>query len=176
MTRLHTSFSTLFKNSSDLRCSKCLDKARIDEGEDRLGGLVTLRPHVLGLKSALSVAAVLEPTQSAEHVLGINKGLAAYIVGEPKSRSNESCRCNGFENHSINDLDAVVQELRTTIRMLDNMVANVVDEVKSCKSNAEELSSDVKDVRASLIGVREKQWRMERIITFSRLSSSCYYR
>lgn len=166
----------MLKSSSGVNRSKCFKKGRDDVDESRVSRLITLRPHLLELKSALLTSAVpVTPTQAAEHCRGIDR-LAACDADGLKSQGKRSCRCNGFTNHSVNDLDTVVQELRTTARIFDNMLANLVDEVDSFKTNGNELSSDVNDPRTSLIAVQENQRRMEKTITSSRLGSGCYYR
>lgn len=160
-----------------MHCPKCLEKSQNDEDASGIDDLITLRPHVIGLKSALLVSAVLKsPTQAAQDVQGIDKEKSDCIAGGLRSHGSTSCRCKRSDDRSISSLDAAVQELRTTIRMVDKVLANVVDEVKGFKNNANELNSDADNLRISLTAVREKQKGMEKIITSSRLSSRCFYR
>lgn len=172
MAILPSSFSTLVPCSSAVSFQKSLDEQSYEKAARKVEKLLKLRSHIFELmKSSLLVkAGLVSPTHAAEYIRSINRELANRVVGGLKSQGNKHCR-HYCSNQMISDLDAVAQELRTTIRVLDRVLGNVIDEVEDLKSNKEQLDAVVKHLRASLTAVLEDQRRVEKIITFSRLSS-----
>lgn len=169
-----TSFSPLAKRVSKARPTTFANEARDEDSIRSADKLIKLRAHVFKLmKSTLLVKAVLvSPARAAQTIQDINSELTSHFGGELKSQSTKFRRCCRSNYHSVDDLDAVTQELRTTVCILDEALGNLISEVEDVKTNTEQFKVNVKDVRASVVAVLENERRIEKIITFSRLSSS----